>query len=245
MNRAQKEKNKNKQNPTQTQSPAAGEGATDPASGAAEGGTPQEATTDAATIDPALAEKYKTKPLRTDSSFFIGEKEEVHFTSTNNVQLNPDQPVSQLAEISYFVRTCKGRLDKKQSSKCLFRRVSPYVDDDPKEGGNATVLLENIDTFELRYYNIENDEWRATWDSKLNQDPAIRGHFPGAVEVKIIVTNPEEKDGKDNAKEYGYNLVAAVHFPNNPQSKTANTASNTTSPGGTGAVSSPTTGDSE
>ncbi|GEM_PF-976069 len=220
-------KNRNATNPTQSANQQEDASADDPANPDDPATATQTTSTAPGTqIDPN-DERFKTRPLRKDTAFFIGEANEIHFTSLNNIQINPEEPASSLAEISYTIETCKGRLNKKESSKCLLRRVSNYVDDKPEEGGQKTVLLENIETFEMRFYDSERDEWRANWNSRESQDEKIKNHFPGAVEAKLIVLNPKEKDQKGNPKEYGFNLVAAIRFQNNPQDKKVDTSAQT------------------
>ena len=145
---------------------------------------------------------------------FLGETDEMHFTTLNYARLLPNQQASQQAEVSYFVRDCKGRLDKKKVSKCLWRRLTPYIQGDIKEGGDETVLLEDVKKFELRYlgYGAESEPVKE-WDSKSDRNPGGRFFFPYAVQVTLAIATTAKND-EDRAVEY--TLTAPIRFPNNP-----------------------------
>ena len=158
------------------------------------------------------AQKKKEFPLKEDIvvTQFIGEKEELHFTSLNNIQAYEDAQISDQMEVSYLLEDCKNRIIKKKRSKCLWRRTSKVLDKDPKEGGSKSVLLENITEFSLRYLGVkEEPEWVDRWMSDGQGDDMTKGKFPFAVEITLEVHDKTNKKSKPVKMTY----VAPLRFP--------------------------------
>src|SRR5262249_31609314 len=86
------------------------------------------------------------------------------------------------------------------------------IDDDLTKGGEDTVLLENVEKFELRYLGPKHEkEWVDTWLTNERGDATTKGVFPYAVEVTIeVLDNNKEKD-----KPLRMTMVAAISNPNN------------------------------
>jgi prepilin-type N-terminal cleavage/methylation domain-containing protein len=169
---------------------------------------------------PVEIEPFKPKVEKNLTAFY-GDDNELHFTSLNNVRTIADKKESDQMEVGYFIETCRGRLDKTKSSQCLWRRFSTLIDDEVKEGGEKTVLLENVKEFRLRYLGPpEGDsiEWSEGWQSDGNLNAGTKGHFPMAVEITLEV---EEKTGDQKAKSLSMTMVAQVRNPNNPKPEEA------------------------
>lgn len=181
-----------------------------------EGKTSSDATP-AAPVEPFEPRKEKILTA------FWGSEKEVHFTSLNHVRTIVGKKESDQMEVGYTVESCRGRLNKKKSSQCLWRRVSPLLDDDVKEGGEKTVLVENVKEFKLRYLGPPESsgseiEWDNGWQSDGNLDAETKGHFPAAVEITLAV----EDDAADEKKRKTtrMTMVAQVRNPNNPKKQT-------------------------
>jgi prepilin-type N-terminal cleavage/methylation domain-containing protein len=158
-------------------------------------------------------EQYKPKP-EYNYTGFVGEKTAIDFTSLSNVRMNEDSQVSNQAEIGYKLKGCRRRSQQNASSNCLWRRVAPIMDDDLLKGGEETVLIENVEKFELRYLGPGKEkEWVDTWITTERGDALTKGKFPYAVEVtiEILDKSPNVKD-----KPLRMTLVAAIRNPNNP-----------------------------
>ena len=113
--------------------------------------------------------KYK-KRTATHLTHFIGKGDELHLTTTSYTRSQPDIQASNQAEIGYSLKTCRNRANPKQQSECLWRRATPYIDDNIEEGGNELVLLENITKFQLRYLGENSEDWLDTWLSDERGD---------------------------------------------------------------------------
>lgn len=158
------------------------------------------------------AEKYKQKPEKIMTQF-IGEPEEIHFTSLSNIRMTDDAQISSQAEIGYKLKSCRRRSTQEQSSQCLWRRVSNYIHEDITKYGDETVLLENVTEFKLRYLGPgKDDEWIDTWITSERGDDTTKSKFPYAVEITLAV-----KDGSAENKDKVLRMtsVAAIRNPNN------------------------------
>ena len=87
----------------------------------------------------------------------------------------------------YFIKNCKSLVNPDVSTKCLWRRTSPYLDDKVDEGGTESVLIEGVTKFELRYFGKEKEDWVDSWDSTTENDDSIKNKFPSAVEVTLTI----------------------------------------------------------
>jgi len=178
------------------------------------------------------AEKYKKKEEKIATQF-IGEPEELNFTSLSNIRVSEEQKISSQAEIGYKLKSCRRRSTQEQSSKCLWRRVSNYLHEDITKYGEETVLLENVTEFKLRYLGPgKDDEWLDTWiTSDKGGDDTTKNKFPYAVEITLAVRDttggPENKD-----KPLRMTAVAAIRNPNNKKEepKDGQTGIGTSSP---------------
>lgn len=86
-------------------------------------------------------------------------------------------PRSDIREVGYFLRQ-----DKQIAGlNTLMRREENHFDDKPEEGGEASILLENVVDVKFEYW-MHND-WGDKWDSRT------AGRFPTAVRTSLRVRN--------------------------------------------------------
>lgn len=150
-------------------------------------------------VDTPLSEEKLTH--------FLGSNDTINFTSTSNIGMKVDMQESDQMEVGYFLNTCKSFF-KEASSNCLWRRTSPIIDEDIETGGNASVLIENVAEFKLRYIGLDYEDWLEEWRSDgqgINKKTA--GKFPDAVEVTLIT--------EKNKKQMNYVSVFSIRHPNN------------------------------
>ncbi len=152
---------------------------------------------------------------------FVGDTQSVHFTALTNIRTQRDVQESEQAEVGYFLKSCNSRDGKDRgrqatkSSQCLYRRLSPLLDDDVTQGGNEVVLLENVQEFKLRYFGPQRDDWVENWKTGDGGDAISKLNFPCAVEVSLSVHNMDDP----KARKVSMMLVAPIRFPNNPPEK--------------------------
>lgn len=151
-------------------------------------------------------------PRRDPVTHFIGEENSLHFVTMNNARLVKNRAQADHIEVGYFLKDCKS-IDGKTSSKCLWRRSSPWVDRDVTKGGDEIVLLENITEFNLKYLGKKKQDWVNSWKTDKSGDAATQNNFPLAVEASVTVQ--KSIDGDKKGKKYSMQLVIPIHFPNN------------------------------
>ncbi len=155
------------------------------------------------------------KPCPPNLTGFIGTSEAMWFTSLSNTRVLRDSQESDQAKIGYYVKSCKPSNAKSGQSKCLYRSVSPYIDDELDKPGKETVLLENVEEFKLRYLGPKRDDYVDTWKTGKDGDDITKEHFPYAVEISLTVhdkSDPRERPVSQM-------VLAPIFFENNPKPK--------------------------
>lgn len=163
-------------------------------------------------------------PRKDPATHFIGEADSVNFVTANNARTVKNSKQADFIEVGYSLKDCKSLREDGNSSKCLWRRSSPFVDDDVTKGGDEVVLLENITEFKLRYIGKGKQDWVDAWRTDQGGDAVTKGKFPEAVEVSLTV----EKKDKGRTKKYSMQNIVPVHFPNNDTGGASNGTTNTT-----------------
>lgn len=161
-------------------------------------------------------------PRKDPVTDFVGQGDAVNFVTSNNARTVKDTKQADFVEVGYSLKDCKSLRSDGGTSKCLWRRSTPYVDDDVTKGGDETVMLENVTEFKLRYIGKGKQDWVDSWRSDKGGDGITRGKYPDAVEISLTV----EKEEKGRKKKYSMQNIVPIHFPNNPE-------------GGSGATTSP------
>jgi prepilin-type N-terminal cleavage/methylation domain-containing protein len=158
------------------------------------------------------------------TTHFIGTNEAVNFVTMNNARMVRNMKQADFIEVGYSLKSCKSITGEQNSSQCLWRRTTSWVDDDVTKGGDEVVLLENVTEFKLRYIGKGKEDWVTDWRTDQGGDAATKNNFPASVEVVITVQRKDPKSGKN--RKYSMNIVAQVRFPNNEEPKDANSNAN-------------------
>lgn len=165
---------------------------------------------------PDAASAGTPHPTPVPMTGFVGTAEAMYFTALNNVRSARDAKESDQAKIAYFVKSCRARgsgsTKNGGQTKCLYRALSPNLDNDVTKTGPETLLLENIEEFKLRYLGPASDEFVESWKTGEGADPATKDLFPLAVEITL--TKHNRADPKD--KPYSQTILVPIRFPNNP-----------------------------
>lgn len=111
----------------------------------------------------------------------------IDFTSFSHRRLLQDAKESDQNEISYYDSRDPDRSDKVD----LVRREDKIIDLDPDKGGVVNVVAEDIESFELEYYDPISKDWTDTWDS--GQPAAQFGRLPMFVRVSLEMKGPNSK----------------------------------------------------
>ncbi len=108
----------------------------------------------------------------------------VDFTAFAKRRLRRDSHESDQAEITYFTtrNPDTGFLD-------LVRRVQKHIDDEPGKGGVVQVLVENVDSFDVKYMDPVTNEWTESWDT--TQAAGQPARLPSFVWIRLVVIDHE------------------------------------------------------
>lgn len=161
---------------------------------------------------PEFPEQPPEAPPIDPTTHFIGSAESLYFPTMNNTQMVKNLHQADFTTVGYSLKDCKNIGDKPIKGKCLWRLFSPHVGPDPTKGGDEVVLLEQVTEFKLRYIGKGKEDWVNDWVSNERGDGATKNHFPEAVEISLTV----EKEEKGKIKKYSMQIVAPIHFSNNP-----------------------------
>ena len=142
---------------------------------------------------------------------FLGDREQIHFTSLNHVRMFADARESDQQEVGYYVAQCRKLGQPDKTTRCLWRRTTPYLDERVDEGGSARVLLEDVSNLEFRFYSIEKEDWVETWRSGEGGDAITRNKFPDAVEVTL--------ETEKNDRKLMLSSIVPIRHPNNRELK--------------------------
>jgi general secretion pathway protein J len=115
---------------------------------------------------------------------FVGQQsspfDRLDFSSFAHKRVESNAHESDQAEIAYFASPdpdVEGKID-------LVRREQTPADMDPKRGGSVNVMVEDIESFDVRYMDPTTTQWTETWDTI--QPTAQFNRLP--LEVRITLT---------------------------------------------------------
>lgn len=158
-------------------------------------------------------EERREVPRRDPETHWVGTEDSLNFVTMNNARTVRNSRQADFIEVGYSLRDCKSLTEGGGSSKCLWRRSTPYVDLDVTKGGDEVALLEHVTEFKLRYMGKGKQDWATSWRTDAQGDAATKSKFPQAVELSVTV----DKKIAGKSKKYSMQLIVPVHFPNNPE----------------------------
>jgi general secretion pathway protein J len=131
--------------------------------------------------------------LQTRLTAFVGQSssqyDRIDFSSFAHRRVDANSKESDQAEIGYFVAAdpaVEGKMD-------LVRREQTPADSDPKRGGTVNVLVEDVESFDVRYYDPITNQWLESWDT--TQTTGQPNRVP--LEVRLTVTLKNVPSGLD------------------------------------------------
>ena len=126
--------------------------------------------------------------LRVVETAFIGsdrgKEDRIDFTSFSHRRLYRNARESDQNELSYFVTQDPDDSDV----QVLERREQNRIDDDPRRGGKSQILVENVEEFNVEYFDPLLSEWVQTWNTEdvLSQP----NRLPTQVRIRLAVKHP-------------------------------------------------------
>jgi len=86
------------------------------------------------------------------------------FYTVGRTKARIDQPEGDVYEVEYY-------LQKKEEKRALMRRLWPNPDKDALPGGMLTAIADDIDVFEVRYF--DGEEWQVEWPEEMKSLPEL------------------------------------------------------------------------
>jgi len=129
--------------------------------------------------------------LRVVQTAFIGKDngkdDRIDFTSFSHRRLYRDAHESDQNEISYFVTE---HPDDSRIS-VLARREQNRIDGDPRRGGKSQILVEDVEEFNLEYFDPLLSDWVQTWNTlDILAQP---NRLPTQVRIRLTVKDPRRR----------------------------------------------------
>jgi general secretion pathway protein J len=125
--------------------------------------------------------------LRTMMTGFVAKEEgsstQISFSSFSHRRLYRNAHESDQNELAYFMTGDP----KDQSKDVLARREQRRVDEDLEKGGTILVLIENVRSFEVQFFDPISKEWTTSWDT--TQAGGQPNRLPLQAKLKITVPN--------------------------------------------------------
>ena len=129
--------------------------------------------------------------LRVVETAFIGKDngrdDRIDFTSFSHRRLYRDARESDQNEISYFVT----EHPDDPHVQVLARREQNRIDDDPRRGGKSQILVENVEEFNVEYFDPLLSDWVQTWSTE--DVLAQPNRLPAQVRIRLAITNPRRR----------------------------------------------------
>lgn len=147
---------------------------------------------------------------------FLGEKDKIDLATISGVQIRKNVKASDLIEVGYYLQDCRRRAKRDETTRCLWRRISYYLDGEVNVGGESSVLLEDVTKFELKYLRFRGEEveWIDRWLSDQNGDDMTRDALPLAVQLELEVERALDKQG-ENKQRLNTITYIPINFTNN------------------------------
>jgi len=132
--------------------------------------------------------------LITQKTAFVGKSSShrVDFTAFAHLRTDRDAHESDQAEVGYFL----AKNPDVQDVRDLVRREQSPIDFDPLKGGTVNVVAEDVDLFEMRFFEPMTGLWVDSWDS--TQVSGQPNRLPLEVEIKLVL------NGVGGGAQYSY-----------------------------------------
>lgn len=145
---------------------------------------------------------------------FYGEDDRIDFTSMGYRRMFRDDKVGDQSEISYYIK--RVRNDSGDLVPSLVRREDAPIDDDPQRGGTIMTLLEDVESFELQYWDdskadvsVGSDGWVDEWDSESGEQEK---RLPSRVKITIEIPNPRGRGKSTFTTQAEIHMVESIDF---------------------------------
>jgi general secretion pathway protein J len=128
---------------------------------------------------------------------FVAESDKMSLSTMSNIHYLKNARDSDQVRVGYeLIKNDEGGTD-------LIRRQTDHLTPKIDKGGRRYVLLKNVKTFDLQYYDSNKKEWVPQWDT---DSISAVGRLPQMVKVKIEVTDQEDEEDDNSIRDYTYEV---------------------------------------
>jgi general secretion pathway protein J len=141
-----------------------------------------------------VSDRYDPKRYRDSNdrpTNFIGERDNLLFTSMSHQRLYTDAKESDQMVVEYSVKRAVDRDARDRDD--LFRRENPLVEDRMDRGGTEDVLYEGIKKIEFAYWDSDRKEWDDEWDTRRSER---KGILPTRVKITLYALDENGKEAQ-------------------------------------------------
>lgn len=133
--------------------------------------------------------RYRTDDPEGRPTFFTledrGESDRLAFTAFVNRRLYLDEKTSDQAIVEYSLdRDDEGRTN-------LYRRQKNLIDEEWDRGGERDVLIENVEGFDVQWWDPDDESWERSWDTRRREE---HDHLPSRIKITLKVKDPDGKE---------------------------------------------------
>lgn len=115
----------------------------------------------------------------------------IDFTSFSHRRLYRNAHESDQNELSYFL----ARHPEERDQRVLVRREQRRIDAEPDRGGQLTILVEDVRSFQLEFLDPQTMDWVDSWDAAPNGSQANRLPYQVRIQLEVPgVVDPRNEE---------------------------------------------------
>lgn len=124
-----------------------------------------------------------------------GEGSRLDFTSFSHRRLFRDAHESDQNEIGYFLthHRMENEEGRREDRVVLVRRESRRIDDAPEEGGQLTILVDDVNELTFRFFDPQSLQWVDEWDTTGLET----NRLPAQVFIRLVVPSLVDHDDEE------------------------------------------------
>ncbi len=153
-------------------------------------------------------ERYRTVFVGLDDS-----PDTLYFASLNHQRMYLNTRESDQMEVTVWAEPAPR--DKGYGS-VLYMRESQRIDEEPAEDGKVLPLAYNVRSFELKYLDQQDGEWKEEWDTRSADTPYF---LPRAVQIGLVLIASDPDDPEQTEDVPFLTTVVLDYAPRLPQLK--------------------------
>lgn len=132
---------------------------------------------------------------------FDGEQNAMSFSTTSHVHYIKNKRDTDHVHVSYFLQ------NNDEGHQDLMRKETDYLREKIGEGGQPYILIPNVKSFELEYYDSNKKDWGKKWDT---DSVTSAGRLPAQVKVSLVVYGRLVNEDSDERREHSFEIIVPV-----------------------------------